>query len=210
MKVLRVLVLANLICILIFTVKAQSDYGCSTRIHVQDSTGFPVKDAKVRYFERELYYSENFKAYNSFRLLLLSEIKKSDGIAIGRLEIKAKGFEPFNNAVKFSCNSGFFRVTLKKKNSIEVASLENSTAFWGFVTNEKKGIIAGAKVKAINKSGQVFETKTDNNGFYRLNLFPQIYTVNFEATNFKVFSIKDLVVEDSTTDDAHRQDIVLK
>lgn len=210
MKILQILNIIFLICLFSLIITAQIDVLCLSKVFVQDSLGNQIKDAKVKMYERDIYYSDNFKSYTYSRLLLPSEVEEINKIATTKLKIKSKGFESFEKDVRFRCGFGFLRVTLKKDKLNETANLEYSTSVTGFVTDETKGIIIGAKVKATDKVGKLFETKTDEVGFYRLDLFPQVYALSFEGEGFETFSVKNLVVENSTESNTIQKDVIMK
>lgn len=79
-------------------------------------------------------------------------------------------------------------------------------ALTGTVTDPSGAIIAGASVTATNlATGQVRDTKTDANGFYRFSsLPPGNYSVKFSAAGFKTEQIPSVTINVTETPELNR------
>lgn len=81
-------------------------------------------------------------------------------------------------------------------------------ALSGVLYDANGAVIVGATVKAINKKGDGFETRSNDEGIYIINLSPEIYKISFEQPGFKKFIIDNLRIVNSTYGKIN-QDIVL-
>ncbi|MEZ5429437.1 MAG: carboxypeptidase-like regulatory domain-containing protein [Pyrinomonadaceae bacterium] len=205
MKALQILILVAVICALHVQIRAQADCGYMANIYVEDSAGNPVTGAVVKIWKEKLHYSEKTKAFFFWDLMGVNST------ATGELEIKAEEFETFRRTFRYRCGKELFRVRLKKKKSDESAGFERSGFLGGSVTDDGAAVVVGVRVRATDRAGRAFETETDELGFYRLDLFPEVYRVDFTASGFETFSIKDLTIEAGSTDrNAYLRNIVLK
>lgn len=61
----------------------------------------------------------------------------------------------------------------------------------GTVYDMNGAVIPNTKVVAQNKSGKLFETRTDENGIYNLELLPDIYNIEISRGGFAAIKLNN-------------------
>ncbi len=68
----------------------------------------------------------------------------------------------------------------------------------GVIYDSQGAVVVGTNVKLTNEKGESFETKSNDEGIYSINLLPEIYKVSFEQSGFRKTIINNFKIVDST------------
>ncbi len=82
-------------------------------------------------------------------------------------------------------------------------------ALSGVIYDSQGFVIVGATIKATNKKGENFETKSNDEGIYTINLSPEFYKISIKQAGFIKLIINNLKIVNSTYGKIN-QDIVLE
>lgn len=186
MKVLQILVLIILICGFSFSIKAQADCRYGLSFLVQNETGKLIKDTKIELVSLD----SRVKLPSYVKLINIGDafvFTSYAGTTVGgdfQVNISAEGFETYQQKVNFPvCKIQDFAIKLKY-----LAKEKNTSILSGSVYDANGALIIGAKVTAINEKGEKFETETNNEGIYNLELQYNPYgsDSNFRLAKYEI------------------------
>lgn len=210
----RILFLIFCIFGLNFIVNAQFDCRYGLQIYIFDEKGKPIENAKHEIFgvnknDALPSYIKLYKLDGVYYVIGDADTKiKGDFL----LKISVEGFDVFEQKFNFSeCEVQRFTLKLKPKGSNALTRFERFSILTGTVLDPLGSVVPNAKVTAINLKGDKYETITDDEGIYVLNLpvtkyetstigFNDIqrkplakYQIEAESAAFKKTVIKDFV-----------------
>ncbi len=188
MKVLQILILTALVCGFNFSVNAQADCRYGLKFSIQDESGKVIENAKL-----ELAGLDGKSKLPSYvKLIRLGGayvFTSWAGQTVNgnfQLIVSADGFEIYKQKVNFPiCKIENYNVKLKR-----TTDKQNSSVLSGIVYDANGAVIVGAKVIATNEKGEKFQTLTNEEGVYVLNLSFNSYdsktSFNFRMAKYEV------------------------
>ncbi len=189
MKVLQILVIV-LVCS--FSIKAQADCRYGLKFFVQNEAGNIIENAKL-----ELVSLDNRLKLPSYVKLIRIDgaylFNSHAGTTVNgdfQVSISADGFEIHQQKVNFPvCKIQDFEINLKP-----LAKEQNTSILSGSVYDAYGALIIKAKVTAINEKGERFETETNNEGIYILDLPYNPYSsgnIDFKIAKYEIIVEKE-------------------
>ena len=190
MKILKILILIVLVCGSSFSARAQVDcltYGL--KFFVQDESGKIIENAKPQLVGLD----EKSKLPNYVKLIRLDDayfFASSAGASVNsnfQVIISADGFGTYQQKVNFlSCKIENYNVKLKR-----ITDKQNSSILSGIVYDAVKAIVPATKLIAKHNDGRIFETISDDEGVYKIQLPFGKYTLEFSRNGFKNYIVEN-------------------
>ena len=156
--------------------RAQADCLFAFRLKVSDSQEIMINDARVKFRGRELNYNSDTKAYRFSTLTgCNSQIK-------GILEVAVRGFDYFKREIEVKGSFLSYKLKLNQNKSSQTAIFEELAVISGIVKDTNEGAIPNTRVILTEQNGKRFETTTNENGYFRLDVLSGKYTLEFHGT----------------------------
>jgi len=204
MKFLQVLVLFILLCGFSYSVKSQADCRYGLKFIVRDEAGKTIENAKL-----ELIGSDSKTKLPSYvKLIRLDDayvFTSTAGQTVNgnfQVKISADSFSVYEQKVNFPvCKIQTFEIKLKVLENTEKLITLSGVTF----ANAQKAVLSGnvydaygaliveAKITVINEKGEKFETVTNDEGFYILDLHFNPYN---SKTDFKIAKYEIIVIKE--------------
>ena len=184
----KILVLIVLVLGFGFNATAQEDCVYGYKIYARDETGKPIENGKlevsglndkVKLPPNVTYYVDKIGVY---------KINVTSGSTIKgafRFKISAEGFETYERQFNFPvCAIQHFELRLPAKGSKAQASYERLFILHGKVFDEDRKPLADAKVEAKSANGRVYQTYSNQYGYYELDMPKGMATIRISSSSF--------------------------
>jgi len=202
-----------LICFIAVQVRSQACGYVYARIHVSDSRGAPISNARFEFLANE----KKEWAFHGREVVRWVEKDSSyflsEGMCGGHrqvlVRVSSDGFEEARKVVDLDLRNParpyVFRITLNRKDSRVESNFATYSFLSGRIFDANGALVTLAKVSATDASGKKYFTESDGNGEYLLELSynqyesgsasfrEAIYTIVVEKEGFKRSVMKDFV-----------------
>lgn len=179
--------------------KSQADGTYGYRIYLRDGSGNSVPYAKVEVFGA----SEKDRLPTAFKNLFTSGAYFVGFIMYGiaypgdfRLRVSAEGFQSYERPITFTEGLVACELTLPPVGSMLTGQFEILATLHGRVVDQKARPFSGAQIEAKNAHGKVYQDKSNESGYYSLDLPKGIYTVRLTGTEIAPVVFENYKVQD--------------
>lgn len=211
MKFLQILVLVISIFGLSSSINAQACIVVLFTVNLTGENGEVIENGQFEFFDgvHNIYatWDKEKGAYQgSFGLCATLDHRKRIP-----LRISAEGFETVEKVIDLSERERNFTINLKRRETLVKNGFKNQAILSGTVYDANGAVIPETKVMATNEKDERFETITNDEGIYVLNLPFNLYdtrksadfkiakyTISVEQKHFEKFVLKDFKFVPST------------
>lgn len=193
----KILVLMVLVLGFDFSAEAQMDCVYGYKIYVRDEAGKVIGNGKLEVSgvriplpRKVTYYIDQEAVYNIIGLM--GSTIKGDFI----FTISTEGFETYERRFNFpDCEVQKFELRLQPKGSSAKAHYERLLNLHGKVFDEKKRPLGNAKVEAKSADGRVYQTFSNQYGYYEIALPKGVADIRISDSRFPVVVFDNYKVE---------------